>query len=203
MVYLLCFDKKFKHAQHYIGFAENQRTFEIRMKHHASGRGSRLMDAVTKAGIGFKVARTWEDGDRNFERKLKNQKNASRLCPHCKAKPAIVKPLLIIDTETGGLSADGHATALNMSVELVGTKDSLVTDISTPRAKAEALRQKHIAHLEANPRSPAMQAMIDELSTPQGFETAFDYISDLGKEPERVSPFKKFWNSFVQWFESL
>ena len=84
MVYLLCFDKKFKHAKHYIGFAENQRTFEARMKHHAKGQGSRLMAAVAKAGIGFCVSRTWPDGDRNFERKLKNRKEASALCPHCK-----------------------------------------------------------------------------------------------------------------------
>ncbi len=85
MVYLLCFDKKFKHAKHYIGYAENQRTFEARMKHHAKGSGSRLMAAIAKAGIGFCVARTWPDGDRNFERKLKNRKKAAELCPHCTA----------------------------------------------------------------------------------------------------------------------
>ena len=85
MVYLLCFDKKFHHAKHYIGYAENQRTFEARMKHHAKGQGSKLMAAVSKAGIGFCVARTWPNGDRNFERKLKNRKKSSELCPHCTA----------------------------------------------------------------------------------------------------------------------
>lgn len=83
MVYLLCFDKKFKHARHYIGFAESEFTFENRLRHHKKGRGSRLMDAVTKAGIDFKVSRTWANGDRNFERKLKNRKNAAKLCPLC------------------------------------------------------------------------------------------------------------------------
>ncbi len=83
MVYLLCFDKKFKHAKHYIGFAVSQDSFERRLKCHTKGTGSRLMDAVTKAGIGFKVARTWADGDRNFERKLKNRKKSAELCPLC------------------------------------------------------------------------------------------------------------------------
>lgn len=83
MVYLLCFDKKFKHAKHYIGFAQSQDSFERRLKCHVKGRGSKLMNAITKAGIGFKVTRTWPDGDRNFERSLKNRKNASQLCPDC------------------------------------------------------------------------------------------------------------------------
>lgn len=131
MVYLLCFDKKFKHAKHYIGFAENQRTFEARMKHHSKGSGSRLMAAIAKVGIGFCVARTWPDGDRNFERKLKNRKKSSELCPHCSA----IK-------------------------------------------KANKMRDRHIAHIKANPPSPKMQAMINELSTPEGFRAAFDVVKD-------------------------
>ena len=83
-VYLLCFDKKFRHAKHYIGFVQNMEGLPKRLNHHKKGTGSRLMAAVAKAGIGFSVARTWPDGDRNFERKLKNRKEASALCPHCK-----------------------------------------------------------------------------------------------------------------------
>lgn len=82
MVYLIHFDEPYKHAQHYIGFTEH---FDERMDCHKSGTGSRLLEVVNKAGIGWKVVRTWE-GDRKLERKLKNQKKASRLCPVCKAK---------------------------------------------------------------------------------------------------------------------
>lgn len=96
MVYLLCFNKKFKHAKHYIGFAENQRTFEIRLEHHKKGRGAKLMDAITKAGIGFTVSRTWPDGDRNFERKLKNRKKSSQICPHCIAAKKAEKACPIV-----------------------------------------------------------------------------------------------------------
>lgn len=84
MVYLLCFDKKYKHAKHYIGFAHNEETFKKRIEHHRKGQGARLMAVIAKAGIGFHVSRTWPEGDKNFERKLKNQKKASALCPHCK-----------------------------------------------------------------------------------------------------------------------
>lgn len=83
MVYLLHFEKAYKHANHYIGFAENQGTLERRLEHHRRGTGSRLMAAVSIAGIGFVLARTWEDGDRNFERRLKNLKNSRGLCPIC------------------------------------------------------------------------------------------------------------------------
>lgn len=80
-VYLIHFDEKLSHAQHYIGWASN---LEGRLAHHKRGTGSRLMAAVSGKGIKWAVARTWS-ADRNFERKLKNQKNASKLCPVCRA----------------------------------------------------------------------------------------------------------------------
>lgn len=83
MVYLIHFDKPFKHAKHYIGFCDGEDNLEKRMEYHKKGRGARLMDAITKAGIGFQVARTWLTGDRTFERRLKNGKNAPKLCPIC------------------------------------------------------------------------------------------------------------------------
>jgi predicted GIY-YIG superfamily endonuclease len=81
MVYLIHFDKPYKHAQHYIGFTDN---LDARLDRHHGKHGSKLLKAVEAAGISFKVVRTW-DGDRAFERKLKNRKNASRYCPICRA----------------------------------------------------------------------------------------------------------------------
>lgn len=83
MVYLIHFDQPFKHACHYIRFSESPACFERRIEHHRSGRGAAIMKAVTNAGIGWSVSRIWEDGDRTFERKLKNRKNSKQLCPHC------------------------------------------------------------------------------------------------------------------------
>lgn len=82
MVYLIHFEKKFYHAQHYIGFSKDE-LFKNRIEHHKSGSGSRLMRAVTKAGIGWKIARTWPNEDGNFERSLKNKKKSRLLCPCC------------------------------------------------------------------------------------------------------------------------
>ena len=81
MVYLIHFDRPYKHAQHYIGFTDNLEQREH--DHHFTCDGARLLQVVREAGIAFKVVRTWPDGDRNYERKLKNRKNASQLCPVC------------------------------------------------------------------------------------------------------------------------
>ena len=82
MVYLLHFDRPYKHAKHYMGYTEN---LEKRIERHVRGDGSGLVRAVVEAGIGFQVAKIWE-GTRAFERYLKNQKNACRLCPICRGE---------------------------------------------------------------------------------------------------------------------
>lgn len=82
-VYLIHFDKKFHHAQHYIGYTDIN--VLDRIARHLQGHGSRLLRAVTNAGIKIKLVRTWT-GNKTLERKLKNQKNAKRLCPICKGK---------------------------------------------------------------------------------------------------------------------
>lgn len=82
MVYLIHFEKKLGHAQHYIGYAADDK-FENRIKCHKKGCGSRILNAANKAGINWEVVRTWK-GDRKLERKLKNWKKASQLCPVCR-----------------------------------------------------------------------------------------------------------------------
>lgn len=83
MVYLIHFDEPFGHAQHYLGYSKDE-LFEKRMECHKKNQGSRLIAAVNKAGIGWKVVRTWPNEDGNFERKLKNWKKSRCLCPVCK-----------------------------------------------------------------------------------------------------------------------
>ncbi len=85
MIYLLHFDRPYRHAAHYTGFARDARTLARRLEHHRLGTGSRLMQVVTQAGIGFTLARTWPDGTRDDERRLKNRHGAGRYCPVCKA----------------------------------------------------------------------------------------------------------------------
>ncbi len=85
-VYLICFDRPFKHARHYLGWASN--ISERVETHRSDGKNcARLLAAVNAAGIPWTVTRTWPNVEKDFERKLKNQKQGPRLCPRCKGKP--------------------------------------------------------------------------------------------------------------------
>jgi len=82
MVYLIHFDRDYKGCCHYLGFCKDG-NMEKRLERHRAGNGAKLLRALNIAGINYKVVRIWEDGDQNFERRLKNQKNAKRYCPVC------------------------------------------------------------------------------------------------------------------------
>jgi hypothetical protein len=80
-VYLLHFERPYRHARHYTGFATD---LERRLNAHLCGRGARLMAVIAAAGIGWQLARVWP-GTRGLERCLKNQGGAARRCPICSA----------------------------------------------------------------------------------------------------------------------
>jgi predicted GIY-YIG superfamily endonuclease len=82
-VYLLHFDKPYKHAKHYIGWTTN---LPERLEAHRNGSGGRLMAVIKAAGIEFQLARVWTEATRDFERSRKNFGGASRLCPLCQKK---------------------------------------------------------------------------------------------------------------------
>jgi predicted GIY-YIG superfamily endonuclease len=79
-VYLFHFDQRYEHAGHYTGWAED---LDHRVAEHLAGRGARLIEVITQAGIGFRLARTWPGVTRARERQLKRQGGASRHCPIC------------------------------------------------------------------------------------------------------------------------
>jgi hypothetical protein len=80
--YLLHFDRPYRHARNYIGWAETGR-LEARLGEHRAGSGARLLAVVAAAGTDWTVARIWKDTDRYFERLLKVRRRATRLCPVC------------------------------------------------------------------------------------------------------------------------
>lgn len=80
-VYLLCFDRPYKHAKHYVGYSSN---IAKRMERHAAGESTGLMRALKEDGIGFELVRIWHGKNQFFERKLRNRKNAKKLCPKCR-----------------------------------------------------------------------------------------------------------------------
>lgn len=86
-VYLLHFDKPYRHAKHYVGYTAME-SLEQRLERHRDGRGARLLAVCVEHGIGFKAVRTWRfksaEAARQKERKLKVSGGASRYCPCCK-----------------------------------------------------------------------------------------------------------------------
>jgi predicted GIY-YIG superfamily endonuclease len=87
-VYLLHFEKPIsdRHTcQHYLGYADD---VTARVNAHRTNRGARLTAVANERGITYTVVKIWPDGDRTFERKLKNQKNSRQFCPICQHQVA-------------------------------------------------------------------------------------------------------------------
>lgn len=93
MVYLLHFDRKMEHAQHYIGFTDTP--LKRRLREHKGTKGSKIMQAFIKSGRTYVVAQVWRTGDRTFERELKNRKKARKFCPVCRKQRGF-KPTRLI-----------------------------------------------------------------------------------------------------------
>jgi predicted GIY-YIG superfamily endonuclease len=83
VVYLLHFDRPYRHARHYTGWTTN---LPGRLAEHTRGRGARLLAVIDQAGIGWRLSRTWS-GTRGRERALKRQGGAGRRCPDCGITP--------------------------------------------------------------------------------------------------------------------
>jgi predicted GIY-YIG superfamily endonuclease len=78
-LYLIHFDEKLVHAQYYLGWTTN---LDKRIEAHGNGNGGALMTAVNRAGIGWRVVRTWE-GSRDDERRMKRWHKIRHYCPDC------------------------------------------------------------------------------------------------------------------------
>jgi len=100
VVYLLHFDRPFGHARHYTGWVTTRTYLLPRLGAHTDGVGARLMAVIAEAGIGFRLARTW-DGGRTRERQLKRQGGASRRCPICKTPTPAAVASLTLDQPSG------------------------------------------------------------------------------------------------------
>lgn len=95
-VYLIHLESKIAHSQHYLGWS---RYLKRRIEHHQNGTGAKFLAEAVRRQIGFKVVRRWKKSDGNFERKLKNQKNAPRLCPICSKEKKNALPEIKIHPE--------------------------------------------------------------------------------------------------------
>jgi hypothetical protein len=89
-IYLIHFDPAYKHAKHYLGYADN---IEPRINAHLHGHGARLTQVARDAGCTLLLVRIWEGADRTTERKFKNRSHVPMLCPICKGE-AVQMPLM-------------------------------------------------------------------------------------------------------------
>lgn len=83
IIYMLHFERPHRHARHYVGWTLN---LPARLAAHRAGRGARLCEVFAADGIGFTVARTVQ-GDRDWERSIKNAGGSVRYCPLCRPNP--------------------------------------------------------------------------------------------------------------------
>ena len=87
VIYLLHLVPAYRHARHYLGFAEGSRFLTRRLREHATGRGANLTRVALAAGCRFALVRLWP-GSRDDERRLKQQRAVPRLlCPVCPGRP--------------------------------------------------------------------------------------------------------------------
>jgi predicted GIY-YIG superfamily endonuclease len=88
--YLFHFEPSYKHAAHYLGWSPE---VQARIHAHLCGRGARLTKVARAAGSTLLLVRTWPDGDRALERRLKNWHGSAPLCPICRGE-AVQMPLM-------------------------------------------------------------------------------------------------------------
>ncbi len=81
LIYILRFDRplggQHHQAQHYIGYCKAGR-LDQRLQQHATGQGAAITRALVERGIGFELVASFP-GNRQLERRLKNQKNTGRI----------------------------------------------------------------------------------------------------------------------------
>jgi hypothetical protein len=83
-LYLTHLTLPFGHAQHYLGFTQDDQPTH-RLQHHAAGTGSNLLRHVGAAGIGWDLTRVWPGGDQTLERRIKARGGRVEACPLCRA----------------------------------------------------------------------------------------------------------------------
>ena len=86
-VYLIHFDKPYKHARHYLGYTALE-SANARLQRHKSGDGAKLLRVCNENNIDYDIVRMWDCNNihdaKVLEHKLKKQHNSAKLCPICR-----------------------------------------------------------------------------------------------------------------------
>lgn len=87
-VYLLHLDRPLSDgkARHYIGWAASEENARRLLRRHQRGKAySRFTYHAALQGIDMALVSLWPSASKGFERRLKDEKNAWRHCPICRA----------------------------------------------------------------------------------------------------------------------
>jgi predicted GIY-YIG superfamily endonuclease len=176
--YLLHFDRPYRHARHYIGWTQD---LAARLDAHLRGRGARLIEVITQAGIGFKLARTWPETTRDREDSLKHRGDARRFCPACgvqpRQQPAVTMParrLSLYELERSGTWADG--TPLPEVTGYPPATARWAAHRKEPEmfgSKARAQRQQQAADPRQQAEADRLFALADELEAQAGARPSY------------------------------
>ncbi len=99
LLYLICFDQPYRHARHYLGWVESADRLDRRMDRHRRGVGAKLLAVLKVNGIGWRVVRTWPDGTKSDERRMKRRGHSPDYCPVCRVRRR--KPTTVVGEPTG------------------------------------------------------------------------------------------------------
>jgi hypothetical protein len=87
-LYLLHFDRPYRHARHYLGYAKRAPAdYARRVAAGAEYPPHELVLAALGDGVTMRVADVWPGLDRNDRRELRAGHDRRRLCPICLAEP--------------------------------------------------------------------------------------------------------------------
>ena len=81
-VYVLHLKPAYRHARHYVGWAQDA---DARLAEHLAGAGSPLVRAAVRAGVTVTLAARY-DGSRRLERRLKRWHKTGQFCPICRSQ---------------------------------------------------------------------------------------------------------------------
>jgi len=146
-----------------------------RLEAHASGTGARLIEVITRAGLGFTLARTWPQTTRDREDLLKHIGDARRFCPECgvtpRQGPAVVMPerrRSLYELERDGTWLDGtplpEITTHPVPTAASHTAASRKENQMFQRQRRAAARREAAGQVEAD----RLFALADELDKQSG-----------------------------------
>ncbi len=184
-IYLLHFDRPYRHARHYQHWASD---LNSRLAEHEHGTCARLLQVAKAAGIGWQLARTW-DGDRYRERQLKKQGGRSRMCPTCKhrtPKEASVDPITPGQPEDGVLRAELFASLSSARHARSAVRRALATwGIDDPAGDAELLASELVANAAEHVGSGPIALTLRRHAQPDGQRGITCEVTDTSPDPPR------------------